>query len=123
MKFNIGIFILVPLLAGACTTKPKLTEREKLDMLKVGMTLEEVMKIYELEDTVGRTSIVGMCGYLMDTVTLEPIIGPNGVVPLISVEFDSNTTYMFSNNRLQFVPTMTGEELRKDSVLGPLFYP
>ncbi len=102
----------------SCTKTIPLTERQKLDSIKPGMTLQEVMTIYGLKDTINRTRLIAQQGYLYDSITDELILDTNTPISFSMVEIDSNTNLMFTNGILQYKPEYTAEEMKKDTLLN-----
>lgn len=100
----------------ACNRDKTLTSREKLDSIKVGMTLSEVLAVYGPVDTANRTFKSGECGYIEDSVTGEFVPGKDGLSPLITVMMNDSTHLVFSFGNLMFKPELTHEEQKTDTM-------
>jgi hypothetical protein len=110
------------LFAAACggnnhPAVPALTARQKLDSIKVGMPLEEVMLIYGLQDTIGRSQQSGEYGYELDTLTMESKQGSEPVSPIVSIIMTDSTYLMFAKGKLVIKPELTWEEQKSDTMM------
>lgn len=101
----------------SCQRSSNLTSRQRLDSIKVGMTMQEVMEIYGMQDTINRSSKSGECGFIEDSITGELVPGKDGVSPLLTVIMSDSTTLFFSYGKLMMKPEMTWEEQQADTML------
>ena len=109
MKKIIFISILFSIIS--CNQKKILSDKEKHDLVKNGMSMKEVMDIYGLEDTINKSVKIGECGYELDSLKQEMIVGPNGITPMIRLAVDSNFHFDFNNGKV--LNTISFDEIEK----------
>ena len=97
---RILFFFLIFISIISCDQKKVLSAKEKHDLVKNGMSMQEVMDIYGLKDTNNRSIVMGECGYEFDSLTNEMIVGRNGLSPMISLKVDSNYNFDFTNGKV-----------------------
>lgn len=110
----------VCMIAAACGNQintQTLTDRQKFDSIREGMPLTDVMRIYGLNDTIGRSYKAGECGYELDTVTMESVVGTEPITPMLCVMMPDSTWLMFTKGLLMMKPTHNWEEQQKDTML------
>lgn len=89
-----------------------------LDLVSEGTSMEEVMLIYGVEDTIGRSRIIGEWGYDVDSLTGETSVGKEGLSPLISVNMNDSAYLLFSHGNLILKPKLTISEVKMDTMLN-----
>ena len=111
MKKLIFISILFSIIS--CNQKRILSDKEKHDLVKNGMSMKEVMEIYGLKDTINKSVKIGECGYELDTITGKSTIGKNGISPLISLAVDTNYNFVFSYGKVVWKSSFDDLEKQK----------
>lgn len=99
MKSILTIFSAILLLSNCGA--PELTGSQKFEKIQIGMPLQEVLDIYGLKDTIGKSYTLLMKVDTLDTANLNSeLVEAGKVYEVLSVDLDSTYTIRLAGDKV-----------------------